>query len=142
MMLTLANLLRDNPALREIAERWGDKGAGSPSVFVLPLGVAVMIATAYYVWRWQTRLLREPNSRALLKLLAGRLGLNRAHRKLLWQLGRAAGLEPAMSLVSPELLTHLVHSGEQAGIHLTGRQTLEVGRILDAVASAANDGRQ
>lgn len=135
-LIPLANLLQDNDALREVAKHWNRTGTGSPVILVLLLGVAVMLATAYYVWRWQMRRLRQPNSRALLKLAADRLGLSAVHRNLLWQIGRSAGLEPAVALVSPQLLVQMVHAGEQHGLDLTGRQMLQIGAILDTVSAA------
>jgi len=138
---TLANLLKGhNPAVRRIADGVFRHGFGSPGILILLLGLLVLMLTAYYYWRWQLRRAGEPNSRAVLKLAADSLELAVVHRRLLWLLGRAAGLEPAMALVSPRLLIQMVRRGEQAGLELTGEQTLALGQILDAVSVAADAG--
>ena len=141
MNAMLANLLKsDNPALRRIADGWVGDGPGGPGMLILLVGVVVLMLTAYYYWRWQKRCAQEPNARAVLRFAADTLDLSSAHRRLLWRLGRAAGLEPAVALVSPRLLIHLVRRSEQVGLELTGDQTLALGQILDAVSAAADAG--
>ena len=134
-----ANLLDPaNPALRAL-EKVFQTGPGSPAVLVLLVAVAAMTATAYYVWRWQQGKLGRPSSSALMNLIADRLGLSRSHRQLLWLLGRTADLEPAMALISPQLLVGLVHRAEKAGLSISPGQTRQISQILDAVSAACSE---
>jgi len=139
----LANLLNNNnEALRELAKYMVKKGPGSPGMLVLLLGVIVMSATAVYMWRWLLRRQREPNSRALLRMAACEIGLSKDHCQLLWRLGQTGGVEPAIALVSPRLMVHLVDRSEKAGLHLNTQQVAKLGQILDAVTAAACQDRK
>jgi len=132
----LANLFIGNSRFFEALRSFARQGPDRTTVVIVSLGLAVILASAYCGWRWAQRQSRRQDSRMLLKLLAEPIGLFGPHRRLLRRLGRAAGLEPAMALVSPQLLMHLIQRGEQAGVSLTRQQTLQVGQILDAVAAA------
>ena len=124
--------------LRETSHVLRDGNLGSPLILIVLLGVVVMLTTAYYGWRWQRRMEEYVSSPQLLKMLGDSIGLAPIHYRVLRKLARAAKLEPASALISPQLLTQLVHRGEQAGLHLSSEETLRIGQILDTVAAAAN----
>ena len=138
MTMMLANLMRDNPALKELARHARDGGQGSPRILIVLLGIVVMAATGYYAWRWQMRLRREPDSRGLLRLLGDQIGLTPGHCRLLGFLGKATGMEPAIALVCPQMLMNMVQRAQEAGVHLAGKREQEMGQILDIVTWAAD----
>lgn len=134
---TLSVLALREDVLRRASEYFKSGDRGDPTWLILLAAVAVMTATAYYAWGWLRRLDKAPTSRTLLRLAADRVGLSAAERRLLWRIARAAGHEPAMALVSPSLLTHIVNCGTQAGRAISADQQRMIGRILDAVTVAA-----
>ncbi len=141
MNVALANLLtKDHSKLRHAARNIVHGHRGSAAILLVLLAVAVVVATVYYVWRWQRRVAKEPGSRALLKLGAGQIGLKSAHCRLLCRLGRAAGLEPMVALVSPQLFTLMVQQGKEAGVKLTKEEGRQLSHILDTVSGAADSG--
>lgn len=133
----LANLL-DNPELvRTIGRAMRDTDRGSATIVIVLLAIVTMALSAHFVWQWRRRVDSVVTGGQLLNDLGGRLGLTGPQKTLLRRLARAAGVEPAAALLSEAMLLHVVQAGEAGGVHLDSQQTVEVGRILDAVCAAA-----
>ncbi len=133
------NLEALGKAFGAVSKSFSTEGRGSPAVLLIVFGAAVATLSIFAVWRWQQQIVREPSSAALLKMACDQLRLSSAQRQFLWLLGKTGGLEPAIALASPQLLTGMVHQAEQAGLELSPARTLQIGQILDIVSAASTE---
>ena len=137
-LLSLAQSDDKTRYLHQFSRYFGHDPSTMPSAVIILLVSTALLVVAYYLYTLRRRTAGYVGSRALLRLAGDRLGLSPAQRRLLWRLGRAADFEPAAALVSPQLLSHLLHRGEQAGLRLTPDENLLIGQVLDTVAAASN----
>lgn len=142
MISLLAQAAQDPSRLRQISEAFGDQGSrGSPAILLGILLIAIGVPLLWYAWRSAQRYEAEPSGRALLRDLGARVGLSGAQRRLLHRIGRAAGLEPALALISPSLLADLADRGRRNGLSLSGGDEQQLSHIRNRVTAHATKRR-